>query len=39
MKHTILFLVLMIFCPFMYSQSKCIPYLLSNESKDEKIYI
>ena len=39
MKHTILFLVLMIFCPFMYSQSKRIPYLLSNESKDEKIYI
>lgn len=39
MKHTILFLVLIFFCLFIYSQSKCIPYLLSNESKDEKIYI
>ena len=39
MKHTILFLVLIFFCPFIYSQSKCIPYLLSNENKDEKIYV
>lgn len=39
MKHTILFLVLIFFCLFIYSQSKCIPYLLSNENKDEKIYV
>ncbi len=39
MKRTILPLVLIVFCLSIYSQSRCIPYLLTNEDKDKKIYI